>query len=72
MAHQEDDDQVLHQDAHEAVIGEVLNGVDAENVAIATPASPGASYVQAEVVALRTAIAAILTALRNSNIIPDA
>lgn len=36
---------------------------------IATPASPGGAYVQAEVVALRTAIASILTALRSAGII---
>jgi hypothetical protein len=69
---QSDSDNVLHQDAHEGVVDERLDGVDAENTAIATPASPGASYVQAEVVALRTAIAAILVALRSSGIIPDA
>jgi len=67
---QDNADEVLHQREHEAVIGERLDGVTAENVAIATPASPGATYVQAEVVALRTAIASILTALRNSGIIP--
>ena len=67
---QDNADEVLHQREHEAVIGERLDGVTAENVAIATPASPGATYVQAEVVALRTAIASILTALRNSWIIP--
>lgn len=41
----------------------------AQAAAIATPASPGASYVQAEVVALRTALAAVLVALRNTGII---
>lgn len=71
MAHQEDSDNILNQDATEGVIDERLDGITAENVAIATPASPGASYVQAEVVALRTAIASILTALRNSKIIPS-
>lgn len=70
MPSQRDTDDVLNQEQHEAVIGERLDGVTAENVAIATPASPGATYVQAEVVALRTAIASILTALRNSGIIP--
>jgi hypothetical protein len=43
--------------------------VAAQDAAIATPASPGASYAQAEVVALRTAIASILVALRNKGII---
>lgn len=37
--------------------------------AIADPASPGAGYVQAEVVALRTAIVAILAALRSNGTI---
>lgn len=37
--------------------------------AISDPASPGASYVQAEVVALRTAIVGILAALRSAGII---
>lgn len=36
---------------------------------IADPASPGAAYVQAEVVALRTAIVAILAALRSNGTI---
>ena len=51
---QDNADEVLHQREHEAVIGERLDGVTAENVAIATPASPGATYVQAEVVALHS------------------
>jgi hypothetical protein len=67
---QHPDDIVEKQDSHQELIDETIDGVTAENVAIATPASPGASYVQAEVVALRTAIASILTALRNSGIIP--
>lgn len=67
---QDDSDLILHQGDTEAVTNEQLDGQIAENVAITTPASPGATYVQAEVVALRTAIASILTALRNSKIIP--
>lgn len=70
MPSQRDSDEVLNQRAHEAVIAERVDGVTAENVAITTPASPGASYVQAEAVAVRTAVASILTALRNSGIIP--
>lgn len=70
MPSQRDTDSVLNQEAHEAVTAEQLDGVLDENVAIATPASPGSSYSQAEVVALRTAIASILVALRNSGIIP--
>ena len=67
---QDNDHEVLHQEAHEAVIGERLDGVTAENVAIATPAAPGATYVQAEHTAIRNAVSSILTALRNSGIIP--
>ena len=37
---------------------------------IADPASPGASYVQAEVVALRTAIVAILDILEDAGLMP--
>jgi hypothetical protein len=67
---QRDTDDIVNQGATEGVVNEQLDGQLAENVAISTPASPGATYVQAEVVALRTAIASILTALRNSKIIP--
>ena len=67
---QDSNDEVLHQREHEAVIGERLDGVTAENVAIATPAAPGATYVQAEHTAIRNAVSSILTALRNSGIIP--
>lgn len=35
---------------------------------VADPASPGATYVQAEVVALRTAIVAILACLRSAGL----
>lgn len=84
MSDQNPSDKILHQDAVESVIDERL--ADALGVvesvidqrledassqgAIATPASPGASYVQAEVVALRTAIAAILVVLRDAGLIP--
>lgn len=70
MSTQKDSDTVLHQAEHTALTNEQLDGQITENVAIATPAAPGAAYVQAEVVALRTAIADILTALRSSKIIP--
>ncbi len=65
-------DTILHQTAVEGVVDERLDGVAAENVAITNPTSPGSSYVQAEVVGLRTAIVSILDALRNSGIIPSA
>lgn len=41
----------------------------AHGPATADPASPGAVYVQAEVVALRTALVAILAALRSNGTI---
>ena len=72
MSDQRESDTVPHQELHEGVVDERLDGVTAENEAIADPASPGASYVQAEVVALRTSIVAILDALRSSGIIPSA
>lgn len=72
MPDQRESDTVPHQSLHEDVVDERLDGVTAENTAIANPASPGASYVQAEVVALRTAIVSILDALRSSGIIPSA
>lgn len=70
MPHQEDDDKVLHQDAHEEVIGDILDGVTTENVAIADPGAPSAGYVQAEAAATNDAVIAILEALRSSGIIP--
>jgi ABC-type iron transport system FetAB permease component len=69
---QDDTDKVLHQHDHEAVMDERLDGITAENTAIATPAAPGATYVQAEHTAIRNALAAVLVALRNSKIIPNA
>ena len=72
MSDQRESDTVPHQELHEGVVDERLDGVTTENEAIADPASPGASYVQAEVVALRTSIVAILDALRSSGIIPSA
>ena len=72
MSDQRESDTVPHQELHEGVVDERLDGVTAENEAIADPASPGASYVQAEVVALRTSIVSILDALRSSGIIPSA
>ena len=69
MSDQNPSDTILHQDAVENVIDERLEDASSQG-AIATPASPGASYVQAEVVALRTAIAAILVVLRDAGLIP--
>lgn len=69
MQDQNPNDKIEHQDDVEEVIADHIEGASAQG-AIATPASPGATYVQAEVVALRTAIAAILVALRDVGIIP--
>ena len=62
-------DKVLNQDAIEDVIDERLEDVSTQ-AAIANPASPGASYVQAEVVALRTTIVAMLGVMRDAGLIP--
>jgi hypothetical protein len=66
-----------HQDKVEAVVdAHVTENITtylaaaSDNAAIADPASPGASYVQAEVVALRTAIVAILNVMREAGLIP--
>lgn len=45
------------------------DGAFAHGPAAIDPASPGAAYSQAEVVALRTAIVAILAALRSNGTI---
>lgn len=69
------DDNILHEEAVENAVSahlEEAGGVAFTHDAIADPASPGASYVQAEVVALRTAIVAILDALRANGIVAEA
>ena len=64
-------------DVHVPHEAETAEAVDAQmrrtstHAAIADPASPGSSYVQAEVVALRTAIVAILDVLRDAELIPS-
>lgn len=45
------------------------DGAYAHGPVTVDPASPGAAYVQAEVVALRTALVAILAALRSNGTI---
>lgn len=69
---QHDDDSVLHQRPIEGVIDERLDGVTAENVAIADLAAitGGDAPTEAEYNAARTKINSILAALRNSGIIP--
>lgn len=73
-----EDQTILHQEDVEAVIDERLEDfevtgssdfVEKVGGTISDPASPGASYVQAEVVALRTAIVAILGKLRTAGLI---
>lgn len=70
---QGDNDKILHQDSVEDVIDERLDGVAAENTAIADLAAitGGESPTEAEHNAVRTKINAILEALRNSGIIPS-
>jgi hypothetical protein len=73
-----EDQTILHQADVEAVIDDRLDDyevtgssdfVEKVGGTISVPASPGATYTQAEVVALRTAIAAILTKLQASGLI---
>jgi len=69
------DDNILHEEDVESTVADHLEEsgqVGFTHDAIADPASPGASYVQAEVVALRTAIVAILEALRANGIVAEA
>lgn len=69
---QHSDDDILHQGAVEDVIDERLDGVTAENVAIADLAAitGGDAPTEAEHNAARVKINSILAALRNSGIIP--
>jgi hypothetical protein len=69
MSDQNPSDKILHQDAVEEVIADHLEDSSTQ-AAIADPASPGASYVQAEVVALRTAIVGMLGVMRDAGLIP--
>lgn len=64
------DETILHQDDVEAVIeAEIESGVGENQEAIANLASPGSTYSQAEAVAARDKINAILVVLRNAGII---
>lgn len=76
-----EDQTILHQADVEAVVDSRLEDfevtgssdfVEKVGGTIADPASPGGSYVQAEVVALRTAIVDILGKLRTSGLIDSA
>jgi hypothetical protein len=71
---QDDNDTVLHQDAHEAIIDERLDGVDTENTGIAdlVAITGGQSPTEAEHNLVITTVNAILASLVNSRIIPEA
>lgn len=62
---------ILHESDVRKVIDEEGATVFAHKTTatVATPAAPGATYNQAEVVALRTALASVLVALRTSGVI---
>jgi hypothetical protein len=68
------DEDILHQDDVEGVIDERLDGITAENVVIADLAAitGGESPTEAEYNLVVTKVNAILTALRNSGVIPTA
>jgi hypothetical protein len=60
---------------HEAELDEAIDSQmrrTSDAAAIADPASPGASYVQAEAVAVRDALVAVLGVLRDAELIPSA
>jgi len=67
-------DTVLHQEEHEDIVDEMLDGQIAENIAISdlVAITGGESPTEAEFNGVVTKVNAILTALRNSRIIPSA
>lgn len=71
---QRDSDTVLHQEAHEDIVDEMLDGQIAENVVIANLAAitGGEAPTEAEHNLVVTKVNAILDALRNSRVIPTA
>ena len=59
---------------HEADVDEAIDAQmrrTSDRAAVADPASPGASYVQAEAVAVRDAVVTILDVLRDAELIPS-
>lgn len=59
---------------HEGQIDEAIDSQmrrTSTHAAIADPASPGAGYVQAEAVAVRDALVAVLAVLRDAELIPS-
>lgn len=72
MSMQDDDDKVLHQDAHEEVIDEAIEaGVGEDNAAIASfvAITGGEAPTEAEFNALGAKVNSILAALRNNGIV---
>lgn len=65
------------EDTHVPNEAEVDEAIDSQmrrtstHAAIADPAAPGASYVQAEAVATNAAVLAILAVLRDAELIPS-
>lgn len=74
MSDQRDSDTVLHQDEHENIIAERLDGVTTENEVIAdlVPITGGETPTEAEHNLVVATVNDILTALRSSGIIPTA
>jgi hypothetical protein len=77
--HQRPSDTVPHQDEHEDLVESMAPGlVDAQlaatsdHAAIASLATPSATYVEAEAVAMAGAINDILEVLRDAGLIPAA
>jgi hypothetical protein len=73
---QHDSDTVLHQDAHEAIVEDVLSGADdggTPNEAIddLVEITGGQSPTEAEHNLVVVAVNDILAALRNSGVIPE-
>jgi hypothetical protein len=67
------DEDILHQDDVEQVIDEVIEaGIGENQSAIADLAAPSPTYVEAESLAARNKINAILGVLRNAGIIDTA
>lgn len=68
--HASHDEHVPHEAEVDAAVDDQLARTST-HAFIADPASPGASYVQAEVVALRTAIVGILAILKDAELMPS-
>jgi hypothetical protein len=71
---QHDSDTVLHQDAHESIVDEMLDGQTTENVVIAdlVAITGGEAPTETEHNLVVTKVNAILAALRSSGVIPSA